>query len=158
MKFLFFLLLSFSGLSHGASNYIKLPASGVTVSSETDFTPTFTGFGTVSNVDCSYKRVDSDALISCYWTGGTTTATEARVSLPSGLTSSAGIATLQVVGNISYNYDIAGIPLILAEASKAYLVFGHISAGANGLTKVNASVYGNAKNFSFMARVPITGW
>src|SRR5690606_19435168 len=63
----------------------------------TAYTPSFTGFGTVSGVSAWHKRVGSNLLLKWVFTSGTTTATEARMSLPTGLTSadSSKIATLE---------------------------------------------------------------
>lgn len=124
----------------------------------TAYTPTFTGFGTATGVSCYQKRQGSDNLIRCSWTAGTTTATEARVSLPSGLTSSANIATLEAVGNMYYGYDFGNSPEVYIEPSKTYVVFGALSATTTGLTKRNGNTFTSSRAMSFTARVPIQGW
>lgn len=51
----------------------------------TSYSPTLTGFGTVTGSSWFYKRVGSNILVSGYWANGTVAASLASVSLPSGL-------------------------------------------------------------------------
>ena len=57
---------------------------GAVVGEWTSYTPTFTGLGTVSNVSGWYRRVGDLLELRGYVTTGTTTATAATLSLPSG--------------------------------------------------------------------------
>ena len=50
------------------------------------YTPTFTGFGTATGVECLWRRVGADSQQACKFVTGTVTAVEARVSLPTGQT------------------------------------------------------------------------
>jgi hypothetical protein len=145
------------------------PREAVFGSAMTDwksYTPTFTGFGTPTNVDFSYRRVGDSLEIRGYCTSGISTATEARISLPDNLTTSSSIATLQPVGshyNSKGTADKKGAP-VLVEPSVTYLTFGHYASygtgAVNPLSKANGNeVVENGDTFSFHAAlVPIQGW
>ena len=60
---------------------------GAPVTDWQSYTPTFTGFGTASSVAMYWRRSGDSIEIKGRFTSGTSTATEARVSFPSGLTS-----------------------------------------------------------------------
>lgn len=126
------------------------------------YTPTFTGFGTVSNVECQEKREGPDNLIRCKYTTGTHTATEARVSLPGGNVSAGTsiIPSLQVAGFGSNSSTSNASMVMLIEPSVGYLTFGGLLPGTYaGLSKANAnSPWNNSITMSFFARVPIAGW
>lgn len=125
----------------------------------TAYTPTFTGFGSVTNIDCKHKRNGSDLLIDCRFTTGTPTATEARVSLPSGLTSSSSLPTLSIAGSMIDDLASADVRFVLKEPSVTYVTFGYQNGASGALTKRNGNTaWGTAYNESFIARVPIQGW
>jgi hypothetical protein len=125
------------------------------------YTPTFTGFGTVSNVEC-YESRDGEFLeVDCRFTAGTPTATEARISLPTGLTSSSlGVVRVAGKGNntlVSVTRFSGITPLI--EPSVTYFTLAAETSSTNGLTKNNGnSLIDVGGNISFTARVPIQGW
>ena len=146
-------------------DFVVGPQAIVLGSAMTDwqsYTPTFTGFGTATNIEFQYRRVGSDLEIRGKFTSGTTTATEARITFPSGLTSSdvSRIPSIQLAGygarsviNAAYNYNM------LIEPSVTYLTIGAESPSLAGLTKLNGSIFlvsGDA--FSFFAKIPIQGW
>lgn len=56
------------------------------------YTPTFTGFGTVSTEEFEYKRVGDSIVIRGNFTCGTPTATEAQISLPNSVEVKSGIS------------------------------------------------------------------
>ncbi len=127
----------------------------------TSYTPTFTGFGTATSIEFQYKRSGSDLLIRGKFTAGTSTATEARVSLPSGLTSeSTGvIPSIQYASSAAVGYNGAANVSVMIEPSKTYVVFGYQTPSSSGLTKVNGdSVLPAGNTMSFSTRVPISGW
>ena len=135
---------------------------GTPVTDWQSYTPTFTGFGTATNVEFQYRRVGSDLEIRGKFTSGTPTATEARITFPSGLTSSdiSKIPSIQLAGygarnviNAAYNYNM------LIEPSTSYLTIGAESDILAGLTKQNGStLFGSGQAFSFFAKIPIQGW
>lgn len=119
------------------------------------YTPTFTGFGTVTNVNCSGQQVGSEEVIDCTFTSGTSTGVEARVSLRSGLTSSATLPTLSFAGYGVISAASTGQYATLIEPSVSYLTFG-IQQSSAGLVKLNGNAFiSSGQTYSFKARVPI---
>lgn len=123
-------------------------------------TPTFTGFGTVTNIEV-YSRRDGDCLeMQGNFTTGTTTATEARISLAyrSGTVTSYAIPSIRLAGTMVFSSSAAAIGTTLIEPSVTYLTIGTQDASAAGLTKQNGNTFSSSSKFSFWARVPIAGW
>lgn len=140
-------------------------ASYVPVESWTAYTPTFTGFGTVSGVQIQSRRVNDSLEIRGRFTAGTSTAVEAQMTLghlgtSANATSSTSLITaIQLAGAGVFDFNAALHPTILIEATKTYLTFG-LQGGANaGLTKVNGSaLLTSGQTISIQASVPINGW
>lgn len=124
----------------------------------TPYTPTFTGWGTVSNISCFHERKAAFLVIDCKFTAGTATATEARVSLPNGLSSASTIPTLEYAGDMVRAGVLAGRDLVLREPSVGYLTFGISVSSISGLAKQNGNAFASSIAYSFSARVPIQGW
>ena len=127
----------------------------------TAYTPTFTGFGTPSSVDFYWRKVGGNLEVRGRFIPGTCTATEARMSLPSGLTSGANIQTLAVAGQLLNNVIASTLFsfAVLMEASVAYVTFGRRITTSTDYAKVNASTgfaSGDLVTMSFS--IPITGW
>lgn len=124
------------------------------------YTPTFTGFGTVTNIECTEARDGVWNLIDCKFTAGTTTATEARVSLPTGNTSVSLAQGIRNTGGIlALSANQVAADTVLIESNVNYLTFGAQGAGASGLTKLNgSSLVTSGTTISFQARVQISGW
>lgn len=162
------------GLRNGAGTIsvtftATIPISGWTTGSavaadQTDYgwtayTPTYTGFGTVSTSSCYHSRTAENLKVRCRFIPGTTTATEARVSLPNNLVASSAITTLELAGTAVINVTTNGYSSVLREPSVAYLTFGRDGGGSTAYTKFNGNTWvlsGNA--VSFEAEVPIQGW
>lgn len=145
------------------------PASSIVTTNNQDYdwtayTPTSPNgsFGTLTNVVAYHKRQGSDLLIRARFTTGTLAASEARISLPTGLTSSSTIGTLETCGSVNHNYGFGTVPSVLIEPSVSYVTFGGIASGGGAntqLTKQNANFLTNSGNiYSFEARIPIQGW
>ena len=127
----------------------------------TAYTPTFTGFGSVASPECFHKREGSDLLVRCKFTSGTSTATEARVSLPSGLTSASSsiIPSISKAGSISWGSTTASSFELLIEPGVSYFTIGVQNASNAGLTKAQGSVLlSSGTSVSIQARIPIQGW
>jgi hypothetical protein len=128
------------------------------------YTPTFTAFGTVTNIAFYSRRVGDSLEVRGTGTSGTMTGAEARMSLgfngTDGNVTSAGSAklgALQKVGDLARNTSIAGAIHVLAEQSVGYMTFSN--GAGNGMTKAaGTGIIGNASNFGFFATVPIDGW
>jgi hypothetical protein len=128
----------------------------------TSYTPTPTGFGTASSYECQHKRDGSDLLLRCKFTVGTSTATEARVSLPGSLiTDPVRVPSIQICGDAVRSAAAGSIQryLTTCEASAGYVTFVLQSSGVGGLTKAQGSgIVGSGESWNFTARVPISGW
>lgn len=124
------------------------------------YTPTMTNFGTVSNVEASWRRVGDSIEVQIKFTSGSSTAAEARFGLPSGLTTAgtSKIPSIMAVGALAHNTATARGYIILAEPSVAYLTLGIQSVGAGGLNKANANNISSGEIVSLFAKVAITGW
>jgi len=132
----------------------------------TAYTPTFTGFGTTTNVEFFSRRNGSDLEIKGKFTCGTPTATEARISIGSAgvdsnvLSDPTIIPTIRNVGvwaagagAVSALYN----KTVLVESGVSYLTFG---LGATiELTKVTGtSLLVASSEMSLFASIPIQGW
>ena len=147
----------FDNVNVSRSNYLF----GSNISDWLSYTPTLTGFGTPTSVEFQYRRVGSDCEIRGKFTSGTSTATEARVSLPSGLStpSTSVIPSIQICGASTISASSATGYLMLVEPSVTYLTFGQQSGTQNGLTKRNGdTVVTSGQTYTFFAKVPIAGW
>ena len=129
----------------------------------TAYTPTFTGFGTVTNSECKHRRNKEDLDVECKFTVGTPTATEARVSFPNsltGVTLSQGIklAGLWVRGASDANKG----GVVLVESGTGYFVFSDAnvfgSGTTNAVTKANGSGMTSSGVITLKASVQIAGW
>ena len=126
------------------------------------YTPTFTGFGTATNIEFEWRQVGENAEIRGKFTSGTPTGVEARIGLPAGLTSAGTgvIPSLQVIGTsyIDASATVFFGESVLIEPSVSYLTFGRVSSTTNGLTKANANSIVSASDLlSFFASVPCAG-
>lgn len=126
------------------------------------YTPTFTGFGTASAIECAWRRLGDSALLLIKFTCGTSTATEARITLPAGLTSAAtpAITSIRAVGTIATSGTDSPQYFVLIEPSVAYMTFGYqLGASSAGLTKVlGNALFSGTQKYSYSCIVPITGW
>lgn len=127
----------------------------------TSYTPTFTGFGTVTSPECQHSRVASNLMVRCKGITGTPTAVEARISLPNSLVSAdtTKIQSIQLAGSLSRTQSEAGSYSVLIEPSVSYFTFGAQTGSTGGLNKLNANSFiGSGVTFSFTASIPIQGW
>lgn len=124
------------------------------------YTPTITGFGTASSVEFFYSRDGEDLIVRGNFTSGTSTAVEAQISLPSGLSIDGDkIPSILKVGSGNRNASTDNQFHILATGGDSFFNIGIQAAGWNGVVVRNGSdllASGNA--LSFTARVPIAGW
>lgn len=127
----------------------------------TSYVPSFTNFGTVTTTDCYHKRRGSDLFIKCKFVAGTTSASEGRIGLPSGLTSVTLPQGISLVGPMVSSYAAAtrfGL-YTLIESATTYLTFGTQDSANAGLTKSNANQIPSGATVSFTAGpIPIQGW
>lgn len=137
------------------------------------YTPTYTGFGTVSFNFAQYRRVGDSMEIQAFFTTGTSTAVLASMTLPSGLTmdaskipianltSSAGCLVGLGVSNETANATYQpGSLLANTLTSTSLIYFGPGAATANHLIPKNgdSSFIGNSQNISLNIKIPISQW
>lgn len=155
--------LKFDNVVVGPQTLIK----GAMITDWQSYTPTFTGFGTVTNIEFYWRRNASDLEIRGKATVGTTTATEARVSLPTGFSSqtiAGGLPSLQSCGaffNGASSATHGGAVLI--EPSVSYVTFGQAgtfgNATLNPLSKeLGTNVISSNGQMAITAKLPIAGW
>ena len=120
-----------------------------------DYTPTFTGFGTVTINKAQWRRDGEEILLNVKFTSGTSTAVEAQMTLPGTYTSKANIATIEKVGyGIISSTSVAQFA-IYDEPSKGYVTFGfQSSAGAGFIKQLGSNVLSSGQIMSFDARIP----
>jgi len=127
------------------------------------WTPTFTGFGTVSAVSARSWRVGSELFFEIVFTSGTPTAAEARISLgfngtDGNVTSASTYPTLQHIGSGS-SASAFGVYCILAESSKTYITIGFASGSSGGLSKQLANtISASGWVISLKGSARIQGW
>jgi hypothetical protein len=124
------------------------------------YTPVFQGFGTPTSQEVFWRRVGDSVQIQGRVTTGTNTSVEARVGLPTGLTSSTTkITTIREVGGWTRGAATVMDGVTLVESGVTYMTFGRQTSTEPGLTKRNAdNVTGSGEGFSFFAQIPIEGW
>lgn len=132
------------------------------------YTPTFTGFGTPTNVNFVSWRVGAFLYVQGFFTAGSNTGVEARITLGYNGTS-ANVTTVstypssgQLVGTAnaatSATTDFSG-RTILAEPSKTYMNVGAEKSTVNGTAAANATVVGvDASTFTLNGVFQIAGW
>lgn len=153
-------------LTNDGAGVLSWAAAGTaTITAWVDYTPTFTGFGTPSNVKASSRRVGANLEVRIKFTSGTSTATEGRISIgfngTDGNVTSDGtvVSTIQYAGNGPLSYTGANFPTVLIESAVSYLTVGISNSARSGLTKVTGStLLTSGDSISFSASIPISGW
>jgi hypothetical protein len=127
------------------------------VSEWVTYTPTFTGL-TASSSSFRYRQVGESIEIEGRFVTSGSSATEARISLPSGYTSASDYSTLEVAGLVevaasstTYFGSFATI-----EPSVGYLTLSQQASTTNALTKSNGSAFG-ATTLTVKASVRCSG-
>lgn len=128
------------------------------------YTPTFTGFGTVSSSIWS-RRVGYNLEIRGIFVSGASTPVEARMTLGfngtnANVTSSnTKIPSISLCGYGCTNANAAAQYTILIEQNIGYITFGLQSSGNAGLTKQTGSALLSSTNgLSFFCSIPIDTW
>ena len=126
---------------------------------EIAYTPTFTGFGTVSSVNFTYVRVGNRIKVTGVFTCGVSTAVEARISLPGALVIDAALITSIVqCGDVTENVNVSQL-WCLAQSGVGYVCFGTQGAVGGGLAKSNGNaVATNTNVVGVRFDVPVSGW
>ena len=135
---------------------------GAVVSAPSAWTPTFTGFGTATNINMSYSRVGSRLVAKGNFKAGTTSAVLAKLSLPIGLTinSAYHVSDRTVLGrlimtanaaNADFTASSGEIAVIYnsADNSVVYFAQGTDASGSNNVmvpANGNGIFNGNSNN------------
>lgn len=102
----------------------------------TSYTPSFTGFGTVSSSQFYWKRIGDSMVVNGIFTAGSTSATTAGISLPSGTSVSTSFITSAFnAGQYTRNVNSSG-------ANKGYVIL------EDGQTEINLSARGDNNPFT----------
>jgi hypothetical protein len=139
-------------------------AYGMAGSNWISYTPTFTGFGTVSTSNMYYRRVGDSVQVHGTFVSGTVTGVQAQVSFPTGLTvdsSKSPSSTYYAAGQFARNTapSSAGAFYAITEGGQSTLSFGIESTSLTPLTPQNASaIFITGDTISIYATVPIAGW
>ena len=141
--------------------YQRAVAPPVIITPWAAYTPTFTGFGTPTSVSFFSRRVGDALEVMGKVATGTMSATEARISLPSGLSvDSSKVPSLRHCGTI-----IRGLASTQTEyypmvnGGNAYMTIGNYASDQDGLASRNGdALFGNGDTLSLNAVIPISGW
>ena len=150
--------VQFASLALGA--YAVLP-----VTPWVAYTPTFTGFGTVTGISVWSRRVGDNLEIRGFFTSGTATAVQAQISLGyngtnANVTSSNTLLAAQnIIGGMGVGAATGASILIQVQPNVGYITYGLQSGSAQGLSAQNGNVLFSAGvNASFFCSVPIATW
>lgn len=130
----------------------------------TAYTPsTIQGFGTTTNLSCyySYEAGTKMLNVNCKFQTGSTTAEEARISLPAGYTisnNSSKINNFQMCGFArawsAAAVDVWQVPIL--QKNVTYINFSYINGSLATLVQRNGNdVVGNNIDFTFYCDIPI---
>lgn len=130
------------------------------------YTPTFTGFGTVSSVDVTYDLNGNILTVRGRFLSGTSTATEAQMTLPTINGSQAVVAGLPYHPATTIRAGGAIIPStgdnslhILSTNGLGYVRFGLNSGGLAATSPANGnSIVSSGQQMAFNFSVPIAGY
>jgi hypothetical protein len=149
------------------SEHVVTPAKN-SARNATSYTPTLTGFGTITASDFKWSQEGESLVGRGYWVNGTVAASLASIPLPSGLTidtvkMSRGNTTSnpgQIIGNFSNNASGNNGFIVTATGTDATRVyFGGQNSSAVTQTPVNGSdISTNSTAMSVYFKVPITNW
>lgn len=142
----------------------QITAAGAPVSDPVAYTPTITGFGTVTGVSLSWARDGAFLKVSGNFTTGTPTGVTASISLPSGLVISSivpsathrGVWLRDVVNASKGGFMVASSGGTTLTFSPLDTISGS-SAGPLNTTLGSASA-GAGERISVEFEVPIAGW
>lgn len=127
-----------------------------------DYTPSTNGLGTVTFTTARWRRTGDSIQLELNGTTGTTTASEARIGLPSGFVIESGITVATFKGIASPLANTSGnfYHSALATGGDTFINIGIKSSTQNSLTPLNGNtVYGTGQVFSITTLpIKIEGW
>lgn len=131
------------------------------------YTPTFTGFGTVSGVSFFSRRINDTLFFHGTFTCGTATATQARITIGFNGTSANVTAADttkitsggQVTGSGFFSVANAVSIVVIPLPSQTYFVMGVQTASTGGYAGANGNgICSSGQTLSISGYVPIAGW
>lgn len=138
---------------------------GSAVTDPIAYTPTITGFGTVSGVNFKSWKDGKYLFFEGIFTSGTPTAVEAQVTLGfsganANVSTVASLPTTSIAGQWARGVSATtNVPILLQEPSKNYVTFATQTASFTGLSKRNGNDLVNAGDtVSINGKVEIQGW
>lgn len=142
-----------------ASTTAKIARAALNITDDVAYTPTFTGFGTPTNVSFFWSRVGNRIKGMGKFTSGIATGVEARLSLPGSLISdSTLIPSIMSCGKFVTNNNSANVYGLLIESGVGYITFAYGSGVTAGLTKQNANNFASSGQiFSLEFELPVAG-
>jgi len=130
------------------------------VTDYTQYTPTFTAFGSVSVHSVWYRRSGDSIEVLGRFTAATATGAEARISLPSGLTiDSTKVPAARVVGNFASTTapSTTSDEYVLGNGGESYVTFSWQNSGSS-MSNLNGSSITSTGDVIFKFSLPIEGW
>lgn len=156
--------LAFDNISVGP----QVNASGSVDTDWAAYTPTTQGFGTLGTSTFEWRRSGDSIQIRGKLTAGTVAASEARVGLPTGLTTAdtSKIASIRPVGRYERDANTAfSGGNVLVQAGVTYINFGNLSQGGTALgagqlsAQLGNGILANSQVMGFFTTdIPIQGW
>lgn len=139
----------------------KQAPSGAPVTDWVSYTPSFTGFGTVTAINAWWRRVGDSIEISGTFTTGTPDSSIAQITLPNGWTADTiKVPSLLAVGQFEDGATTAvEVAIALIVGGRNYISFGTYLAGQMALTeRQGAGFTAPSTGESFYALIPIEGF
>jgi hypothetical protein len=147
----------------------QVVSNGAVVTDWQSYTPTISGFGTPTNVSFFFRRVGDSIEIKGDFTSGTTTATAASITLPSGLTIDANKALTNFGGFYGYSLrSNSGATTRKRSSMQANSTTGNLvyfanddntASGSPGTALLGANYCVAGELISvFITNLPIQGW
>lgn len=134
---------------------------GTPITDWTSYTPTFSNFGTCTNVSFKWRRVGTNVEISGTATSGTPAASLATITMPYSYTVNTTLITANTaVGPLVTNHSGSVAANCLVTTTSGNLIYFSIVGDAGGSLNADNgnSLVTTTDNFSVFASVPITGW
>lgn len=124
------------------------------------YVPATQGLGTITSSEVYWSRNGSYLEVNGKFTVGTTSAVEARIYFPPGLTSENFTQGIRRAGEGIRATTTSNDINVLVEPNVNYFTLDYQhDAGANGITKqTGANIFVSGNTFTFQARVKIQGW
>lgn len=138
---------------------------GVPIKDKTDwevYTPSTTGFGTVTGMGAVWRRVGSHVEVVVRFSSGTPTSVEARVTLPSNLIIGNLPSGSNIIGHFDRGTAIAdsGAKYVIANNNLNYVTFGQSSGTLSAISTPSDAdtIASDSVAFAFTASVPVVQW